>query len=218
MKHATKFTYLWQASPNELGDTLAGLAGTLAFIWIIVTVCLQSIELRAQREELRLTRSESAKMAKALDAQVNILVAEQKDREAKLAIEENEKLIEHCRAYCANQSFFEWVSESGPKLSSFLPPGVTTAGNRIMRAEPSIHFKALGELLEDLRTSGVEYVTPPRFGHFVEWIETIADNFKKLPLSEQEKLLSMNFSHIDGQLRLLDLIQPNATGSRDTPE
>ncbi|GLO69003.1 hypothetical protein MACH17_05200 [Phaeobacter inhibens] len=43
---------------NEIGDTFAGVAGVLAFLWIIVTVWLQSQELAAQRKELRLTRGE----------------------------------------------------------------------------------------------------------------------------------------------------------------
>jgi hypothetical protein len=41
--------------PNEMGDSLAGIAGTLAFTWIIVTVALQSIELKEQRLELHNT-------------------------------------------------------------------------------------------------------------------------------------------------------------------
>ena len=32
------------SEPNEMGDTLAGIAGTLAFLWIIVTVLLQRQE------------------------------------------------------------------------------------------------------------------------------------------------------------------------------
>lgn len=59
--------------PNEIGDTLAGIAGALAFLWIIVTVQLQSRELRAQREELTLAREEYAKMAEAQSAQVSVL-------------------------------------------------------------------------------------------------------------------------------------------------
>lgn len=72
----TKFAALWAAPPNEIGDTLAGFAGALAFVWIIVTVMLQSAELRAQVEELRLTKIELEKMATAQDAQV-ILMREQ---------------------------------------------------------------------------------------------------------------------------------------------
>nr|WP_256471805.1 putative phage abortive infection protein [Oceanicola sp. 502str15] len=47
-----------KSSSNEIGDTLAGIAGTLAFLWIIVTVWLQSQELAAQREVLSATEEE----------------------------------------------------------------------------------------------------------------------------------------------------------------
>ncbi|MEM7727688.1 MAG: hypothetical protein AAF311_00265, partial [Pseudomonadota bacterium] len=56
-----------------MGDALAGIAGTLAFLWIIVTVLLQSQELSAQRDELveqrnelRLSREEAAKSNQSL--------------------------------------------------------------------------------------------------------------------------------------------------------
>ena len=58
-----KYRKLISSSPNEIGDTLAGMAGALAFLWIIVTVLLQAQELRAQREELKLTRKEYEKMS-----------------------------------------------------------------------------------------------------------------------------------------------------------
>ncbi|MEL6570765.1 MAG: hypothetical protein AAFQ64_03845 [Pseudomonadota bacterium] len=70
----SKWNYFKSASPNEIGDTLAGFAGALAFVWIIVTVAMQSLELRAQREELALTRSEFEKMSEAQQAQVKLLV------------------------------------------------------------------------------------------------------------------------------------------------
>jgi len=60
--------------PNEIGDTLAGIAGALAFLWIIVTVMMQSKELAAQREELSLTRKEFTRMAEAQSKQVELLV------------------------------------------------------------------------------------------------------------------------------------------------
>lgn len=46
----TKWFYFKQSTPNELGDTLAGFAGALAFIWIIVTVAMQSVGLSEQRK------------------------------------------------------------------------------------------------------------------------------------------------------------------------
>ncbi len=71
-----KIWTLIKSPPNEIGDTLAGIAGALAFLWIIVTVQLQSRELRAQREELELARKEYAKMAEAQDVQSKVLSEE----------------------------------------------------------------------------------------------------------------------------------------------
>lgn len=53
--------------PNGIGDTLAGLAGVLAFMWIIITVWLQSQELSAQRKELKATRKEVRLSRKAYE-------------------------------------------------------------------------------------------------------------------------------------------------------
>lgn len=78
----------WFASPNEIGDTIAGVAGTFAFLWIIVTVLIQGSELRLQRRELAMTRRElkaqreaSEKMAIAQEAQVRALEAQAKHDE-----------------------------------------------------------------------------------------------------------------------------------------
>lgn len=59
---ATKWTLFLASPPNEVGDALAGFAGALAFVWIIVTVAMQSIELREQREELSRTREQFVTM------------------------------------------------------------------------------------------------------------------------------------------------------------
>ena len=62
----TKWEYLLDATPNEIGDTLAGLAGSLAFVWLVVTVLLQAKELREQRYEFQ-------RIATAQDEQVKLL-------------------------------------------------------------------------------------------------------------------------------------------------
>jgi hypothetical protein len=64
-----KSTQLENASPNEIGDTLAGFAGTLAFIWIVVTVAIQSKELSEQREQLKQQTNEFKLTNNALAAQ-----------------------------------------------------------------------------------------------------------------------------------------------------
>jgi hypothetical protein len=85
---------------NEIGDTLAGFAGALAFVWLIVAVLIQGRELAAQRAELRLTRIEfreqrlaSQEMAKAMSAQAEIFQDEKRRRQEQRAEEElNERL------------------------------------------------------------------------------------------------------------------------------
>lgn len=69
----TKWSHFLSAPPNEIGDTLAGFAGALAFIWIIATVWLQSIELSEQRKELTKQREATQWMAEAQREQVNLM-------------------------------------------------------------------------------------------------------------------------------------------------
>ena len=62
----SKWFYLKQSTPNELGDTLAGFAGALAFVWLMVTVVMQSSELSAQRKDIVETRGELVEQKVAL--------------------------------------------------------------------------------------------------------------------------------------------------------
>lgn len=57
-KCISKFERFWRSPPNEIGDALAGIAGALAFLWIIITVMIQSQELKAQRAELKAQHTE----------------------------------------------------------------------------------------------------------------------------------------------------------------
>ncbi|UWR52353.1 hypothetical protein K4F84_14280 [Phaeobacter inhibens] len=69
----SKWSVFLEAAPNEVGDTLAGFAGALAFVWLIATVWLQGQELAAQREELREQREATQDMARAQSEQVKLL-------------------------------------------------------------------------------------------------------------------------------------------------
>lgn len=64
-----KSTQLMNASPNEIGDALAGFAGTLALVWIVVTVAIQSRELSEQRKQLRQQTEEFKATNAVLEAQ-----------------------------------------------------------------------------------------------------------------------------------------------------
>ncbi|MDF1668451.1 MAG: putative phage abortive infection protein [Roseovarius sp.] len=66
----SKWNYLVGATPNEIGDSLAGFAGSLAFIWIVVTVWLQATELSEQRDVLKDHKTEFAAQNKSLKEQI----------------------------------------------------------------------------------------------------------------------------------------------------
>ncbi|UWQ04116.1 hypothetical protein [Aliiroseovarius crassostreae] len=77
----TKWSAFLAASPNEVGDTLAGFAGALAFVWLIATVVLQGQELREQRQEFEKMTDAQREQAKVLEKQREIFEEEQKQRE-----------------------------------------------------------------------------------------------------------------------------------------
>lgn len=56
----SRWKYFLKSPPNEIGDTLAGFAGALAFVWLIVTVGVQSQELKEQRKEFMLMNATMA--------------------------------------------------------------------------------------------------------------------------------------------------------------
>lgn len=72
----TNWAWFLDSKPNEIGDTLAGFAGALAFIWIVSTVWLQSNELSEQREVLQEQKEEFKLMVAAQNAQVKALEAQ----------------------------------------------------------------------------------------------------------------------------------------------
>ncbi|MFV1602045.1 MULTISPECIES: hypothetical protein [unclassified Phaeobacter] len=76
-----KWRHLLVAPPNEVGDTLAGLAGVLAFVWLIATVLLQATELREQREEFERMADAQSEQVKLLQKQAAVFAAELEDRQ-----------------------------------------------------------------------------------------------------------------------------------------
>lgn len=67
-----KWRHIVAAPINEVGDTLAGLAGVLAFIWLVATVLLQAHELGEQRREFKEQRKATQDMARAMASQAAI--------------------------------------------------------------------------------------------------------------------------------------------------
>lgn len=89
----TKFQAFLNGPPNEIGDTLAGLAGALAFLWIIITVLLQGKELSAQREELELTRCEYEKNRIATEKMAKTAEQQFVTMQSSIADTENNKVL-----------------------------------------------------------------------------------------------------------------------------
>lgn len=68
-----RYVEFLNGQPNTIGDTLAGIFAPLAFIWIVVTVFLQSHELREQRKELSFSREELKLAREAQEAQLQVM-------------------------------------------------------------------------------------------------------------------------------------------------
>ncbi|MEP5153773.1 hypothetical protein [Planktotalea sp.] len=105
-----KFTEFLHLRPSEMGDALAGVFSALAFVWIIVTVAMQSTELSEQRKEFE-------KMAKAQKEQVNLLriqgeIFELEQKERSEAREDNllqEKVRERIRMSAIEFAHCSWT-------------------------------------------------------------------------------------------------------------
>ncbi len=116
----TKWFYLKQSTPNELGDALAGFAGALAFVWIVVTVWIQSQELSAQRAELAETRKElelariaQEKQLAVMETQAKIFEDEQSQRAEIRSKELLEQLLQDLRNIVAYDNTY-WEYRENP--------------------------------------------------------------------------------------------------------
>ena len=67
-------------SANEWGEFISGVAGSLAFIWLIVTVRIQANELELQRQELADSRAVAQSQAEFIGKQTAILQEETEER------------------------------------------------------------------------------------------------------------------------------------------
>lgn len=67
---------------NEWGDFLAGVFAPVAFGGLVVTIWIQSDELRAQREEIAQTRKVLERQARHAEEQTNILLNEWRETKA----------------------------------------------------------------------------------------------------------------------------------------
>ncbi|MGI9402766.1 MAG: hypothetical protein ACR2O0_16030 [Rhizobiaceae bacterium] len=166
--------YLDCRPPNEIGDFLAGIFATLAFIWLMVAVFLQSMELAAQREELSLTReelkeqrkvmratmAESRKQAEFIGQQTEILRSEQTSREQS----EADDLF---RARCAK--FFEELGSAKYSRYHYITKSKKNVGqnlgqpNRGWRPEREEYHRGTWSKVMPPRNSSMSEKTIPEF-------------------------------------------------------
>lgn len=139
----SNFKKFLESPPNEKGDTLAGVAGSLAFLWIIITVLLQSKELAMQRDEIE-------KMRITQENQTALLV-EQAERVGQKSVDATAiALVDYIKSSVRKLGFAGWVLEDDEGNSrsvnfispSFRIPNDDTAcewwKNRIENAEESV--------------------------------------------------------------------------------
>ncbi len=100
---------------NEIGDSLSGFAGFLAFLWLTITVILQSTELRLQREEVSGLKNITEDQANSLKQSTKIqglsyLRSKQHDSETALA-NINKETGECVELFLQKFSEFEYAYE-----------------------------------------------------------------------------------------------------------
>ncbi len=123
----SRFEVLMMSDPNELGDTLAGIAGVFALLWIIVTAFHQSHELQEQRELVKEQKEElkkqviaSESMAEAMRVQKEFYVAEKDRRERQDAVNVVDQALHRLRVLLPvgeayNPICWQFQSEKGIK-------------------------------------------------------------------------------------------------------
>tara|TARA_R110002074_G_scaffold132613_3_gene275990 strand:+ start:1141 stop:1941 length:801 start_codon:yes stop_codon:yes gene_type:complete len=131
----TNFKHFLASSPNEIGDTLAGIAGILAFLWIIITVFLQSKELRTARQEYEKMADAQTGQLDLLEKQGKIFEREQEEREMASLARLTDELVTSLR-WKIETSSIQWVGEddgfqtgSVLSLSPWSPNGQTEFSN-----------------------------------------------------------------------------------------
>ncbi|MVO15371.1 hypothetical protein [Parasedimentitalea huanghaiensis] len=174
--------------PNEIGDTFAGIAGVLAFLWIIITVWLQSIELREQREvltlqkdEMELQREATQDMAKAMAAQARVFEDEQSQRREQRAKELFQQKVETLSQYLLSPEF-SWVSW------------------HYARSEHDLHYS------KDVITYGF---SPHRNANetFDDWLARHVEHWASLPNSIDEAIATSEVYTHPKQHGILDRVE-----------
>jgi len=223
-----KWVYFLKAAPNEVGDTLAGFAGGLAFVWLIATVWLQGQELAAQRVELKEQRKATQDMARAQHEQVKLLQVqgaifkdEQRQRDeqrAEMLFNETlRSLISELRetgshglhwAFSNNVIDDEFGSDGeihGVSLQDYIEENATIDEAILKFRERLLHMH---DVLWDYVHQSVDYRLPLKTDcllQIMEKIERVVEMRCDLSPSQQERLSRMRLSEISTTLEKLQL-------------
>ena len=218
----TKWSLFFESPPNEVGDALAGFAGALAFVWIIVTVAMQSIELREQREvltlqkdEMEMQREATQDMAKAMAAQADIFLDEQRQREERRLGDLLNRQISgfaHSLVRRPIEIEYQYVNESDVVgFRSFILGFIC---NEDLDAERNINLliEELSEFLEqktDHNKQAILYTNfqfdLARWGEFRADIWEILENEPRLSKADAQRIKNMQLKKYDA---MLDQIMP----------
>lgn len=119
----TRASEFWSLPLNSMGDVLAGLAASLAFLWLIVTAFIQRNELKeqraaleAQRDELELAREVQGKQLKAMEKQAEVFLDEQRARREQRAREVYENLLRILAARLGDMMHYQNVASAPSSL------------------------------------------------------------------------------------------------------
>lgn len=145
---ASKWKSLLASPPNEFGDFLAGAFAPLAFLWLALTVWLQSRELRLQRKELQQNGEALRLQAEELRNSVEQLRKQTELRQADAQMREREK---------REQMFadgYERLSDTLLLALGFLSGiAITKKGHKTLRTHAKLRFaegaEGLAKVLND---------------------------------------------------------------------
>ena len=203
--------------PNEFGDTLAGLAGSLALLWIIVTAWHQSVELREQRriieeqkDEIAAQRIATQQMATALGTQARIYEDEMQARQEAKAKEEFRELLASLRTGFERAGEITWRvrSRRAADPEQVVDKAITLEAH-VDRSKPIEDFLIdasfdLEALTNELFTAHEQhdsddvYARPSRELRQVGYLTSVLDKlvrlYDRLSTSEQERYQRLRVS------------------------
>lgn len=216
----SKFEQFVKLKPSEMGDALAGFFSALAFIWIIVTVFIQSRELREQRKEFTQQREATQNMAKAMATQAAIFQNEQRQRDENRAEELlNERLRSlvvtmsetGSRGLVWNFSNAEIDDEYG-STGEIISYTIGDRNDENLDIDEALlvllrRLTGMRESLLDIQCQSIDWRLPARSGvlpDLVQRVQSVIDMKGSLSPHQQERLNRMRLQKVINYLQELD--------------